>query len=141
MKKTFLYKLFGIGKMPAHDAAAVRSEGVILFDEGFKGTTTYINFRAPWRYSNWKRQWSTSSIAMTNTRLIAYQYALKTIDVPFSDARFGGLNFSVEESGALLIAFDASLFLDNTSGNLEYRFYTPLAREFFMKLTEKQGIR
>lgn len=138
MKKTFLYKLFKIGKMPAPDAAAVQDEGVILFDEGFKGTKTYINFRAPWRYSNWKRQWFTASIAMSATRLVAFQYALKMIDVPFSDERFGGLKFSIEEDGALLVAFDASLFLDDTTGNLEHRFYTPLAREFFTKLTEKQ---
>jgi hypothetical protein len=139
MKKTFLYKLFGIGKMPAPDAAAVRSEDVILFDEGFKGTKTYINFRSPWRYSNWKRQWFTASIAMTGTRLIAFQYALKMIDAAFSDERFGGLKFSIEADGALLVAFDASLFLSHTTGNLEHRFFTPLAREFFTKITEKPG--
>lgn len=134
MKKTFLYKLFGIGKMPAPESSEIKQEGVILFDEGFKGTKTYINFRSPWRYSNWKRQWSTASIALTDTRLLAFQYALKEIDVPLSDARFQALKFSVEESGALLVAFDASLFLDNTTGNLEYRFYTPLAREFVKKI-------
>src|SRR5688500_8388314 len=110
MKKTFLYRFFKIGKMPAREASEIQSEGVILRDEGFKGTTTYIDFRAPGRYSNWKRQWSTSSIAISATRLVAFQYALKTIDVPFADARFGGLNFSVEEDGALLVDFDASLF-------------------------------
>lgn len=59
------------------------------------------------------------------------------IDVPFSDARFGGLDFSLEKVGALLVAFDASLFHVDWSGNLEYRFYTPLAREFFEKLRQK----
>jgi hypothetical protein len=134
MRKTFLYKLFKIGKMPAGEVSEIQKEGIILFDEGFKGTKTYINFRAPWRYSNWKRQWSTASVALTNARLIAFQYALKEIDVPLSDARFAELNFSVEEDGALLVAFDASLFLDQTTGNLEYRFYTPLARQFLEKI-------
>ena len=137
MKKTLLYKLFGIGKMPGREASEIEQEGVILFDEGFKGTKTYINFRAPWRYSNWKRQWSTASIALTNARLLAFQYALKEIDVPLSDARFGELKFSVEEDGALLVAFDASLFHDDTTGNLEYRFYTPLAQNFIEKINEQ----
>ena len=141
MKKTLLYKLFKIGKMPAREASEIQSEGVILFDEGFKGTKTYINFRAPWRYSNWKRQWFTASIAHTETRFVAFQYALKMIDIPFSDERFRGLKFSIEDDGALLVAFDASLFLNDTTGDLEHRFYTPLAREFFTKLTEKQEAR
>jgi hypothetical protein len=139
MKKTLLYRFFGIGKIPASHSSAIQSEGVIIADEGIKGTVTYINFRAPWRYSNWKRQWCTASIALTNARLIAFQYAGLVIDVPFTDERFRQLNFSVEDNGALLVAFDASLFHDDWSGNLEYRFFTPSAREFLSKLTEKQS--
>lgn len=139
MKKTLLYRLFGIGKIPGSVASALSSEGVILADEGFKGTVTYLNFRAPHRYSNWRRQWCTASIAMTNVRLAAFQYAKPLIDVPFSDSRFRGLNFTVEDDGALLVAFDASLFHDDWSGNLEYRFFTPAAREFFERLKQKQA--
>jgi len=139
MKKTFLYRFFGIGKIPASHSSAIENEGAILADEGIKGTVTYINFRAPWRYSNWKRQWCTASIALTSTRLIAFQYAGLVIDVPFTDERFGRLNFSVEDKGALLVAFDASLFHDDWSGNLEYRFFTPYAREFLGKLIERQS--
>jgi hypothetical protein len=125
--------------MPAHEAAELAREGLVLFDEGFKGTTTYIKFRAPGRYSNWQRQWYTASAGLTNTRLVAFHYAGKTIDVPFSDERFRGLQFSVEESGALLVAFDASLFHDDWSGALEYRLFTPLARDFLEKLAQKQA--
>lgn len=138
MKKTFLYTLFRIGKMPAEEAAASRREGVVFFDEGFKGTATYIDYRAPGRYSNWKRQWFTASIALTNTRLVAFQYAGKIIDVAFSDARFRELAFSVEENGALLVAFDAALFRADSSGSLEYRFFTPHARAVFEKLEFKK---
>jgi hypothetical protein len=138
MKKTLLYRLFGIGKMPAAEASAIQSEGVILRDEGFKGTATYRNFRAPGRYSNWKRQWFTASIALTGARLLAFQYAGKIIDVPLTDERFRGLNFTIETDGALLVAFDASLFHSDWSGNLEYRFFTPHAREFFNQLAERQ---
>lgn len=140
MKKTFLYRLFGIGKIPVSHSSAIKSEGVILADEGIKGTVTYINFRAPWRYSNWKRQWCTASIALTNTRLLAFQYAKLLIDVPLTDARFRELNFSVEDETTLLIAFDASLFQSDASGNLECRFVTPYAQEFLDKLTQKQSV-
>jgi hypothetical protein len=140
MKKTFLYRFFGIGKIPAPYSSAISAEGVILSDEGFKGTVTYLNFRAPRRYSNWKRQWYTAAIALTGTRLLGFQYSSPMIDVPLTDARFRQLNFSVEKRDTLLVAFDASLFHNDWSGNIEYRFQTQFAPDFFDKLTQKQQI-
>jgi hypothetical protein len=138
VKKTFLYRLFGIGKIPAQYGSAISAEGVILSDEGIKGTVTYLNFRAPWRYSNWKRQWYTAAIALTNTRLIGFQYSSPIIDVSLADARFRQLNFSVENNDTLLVAFDASLFHNDWAGNIEYRFQTEYAKAFLDKLTQKQ---
>jgi hypothetical protein len=140
MKKTLLYRLFGIGKIPAQYSSALAAEGVILSDEGIKGTVTYLNFRAPHRYSNWKRQWYTAAIALTDARLLGFQYSSPIIDVPLTDARFRQLNFSVESDSTLLVAFDASLFHDDWSGNIEYRFQTQFAQEFLDKLTQKQQI-
>ena len=139
MKKTFLYRFFGFGKIPAAYASALSAEGVMLADEGVKGTVTYRNFRAPGRISNWKRQWYTASIVITDTRLLGFRHSSPIIDVPFTDARFRKLNFSVETDGALLVAFDASLFHNDWSGIIEYRFFTPFAQQFLDKLIEKQS--
>ena len=134
MKKTLLYRLFGIGKIPAQYRAALTSEGVLLADEGIKGSVTYRNFRSPQRYANWKRQWYTASITLTQTRLLAFQYSNPIIDVPFTDERFQRLQFSLENENTLLVAFDASLFHNDWSGTIEYRFKTPHAQTFFDKL-------
>jgi len=138
MKKTFLYRFFGIGKIPAQYGSAISAEGLIISDEGIKGTVTYLNFRSPQRYSNWKRQWYTAAIALTNARLLGFQYSSPIIDVPFTDARFRGLKFSVEDAATLLVAFDASLFHNDWSGNIEYRFQTQFAQELLNHLTQKQ---
>jgi hypothetical protein len=135
MKKTLLYRLFGIGKIPAKYNDALKSEGIILSDEGIKGTVTLRNFRAPGRYSNWKRRWGTVSVALTNTRLIAFLYAAKIIDVPLADERFRQIQFSIEGENTLLAAFDASVFNADSSGKIECRFTTPLAQSFLDKLT------
>jgi hypothetical protein len=135
MKKTFLYRFFGLGKIPAPYRSVIQSEGVILADEGVKGTVTLLDFRSPNRIANWKRQWYTASIALTDTRLLAFQYSSPIIDVPLTDARFRELKFSVEPDGALLVAFDASLFRNDWSGNIEYRFFTPSAPQFLDQLT------
>ena len=46
------------------------------------------------------------------------------------------MQFSVEGDDALLIAFDASLFRDDWSGALQYRFRTPQADDFVKMLRE-----
>jgi hypothetical protein len=137
MSKSLLYRLFGIGKIPAQHQTALASEGIILSDEGVKGSVTYRNFRSPTRYSNWKRQWYPASIVLTNTRLLALAYSNPIIDVPLTDERFRQLQFSLEEAGTMLVAFDASLFHDDWSGTIEYRFQTPQAQSLLEKLRER----
>lgn len=130
MSKSLLYRLFGIGKIPAQYQAALASEGVVLSDEGVKGSVTYRNFRSPTRYSNRKRQWYPVSIALTNSRLLAFAYSNPIIDVFLNDPRFRQLQFSLEDTGTLLVVLDASLFHDDWSGKLEYRFQTSQAQAF-----------
>lgn len=134
MKKTILHRLFGVGKIPAQYNAALKSEGILLSDEGIKGSVTYLNFRSPQRYANWKRQWYTASIALTKLRLLAFSYSNPIIDVPLTDERFRQIQFSLEDENTLLIAFDASLFQTDRSGKLEYRFQTPKTQAFLDKL-------
>src|SRR5687768_1601847 len=93
MTKTLMYRLFGLGRFHEPLATALQREGVVLLDEGIPGSVTYVNFRAPGWFSGWKRQWHTSSIALTATRLVATRYAATAIDVPVADDRFRGLNF------------------------------------------------
>lgn len=137
MTKTLSYRLFGIGKIPAPLAAQLKAEGMLLLDEGIKGSATYIDFRAPGKASNWKRRWYSGSIALTQVRLVAMQYAEVIIDVPLTDERLGKMQFSLDDGDTLRVALDASLFHDDWSGKIEYRFRTPQARVFLDRLRER----
>ncbi|HMF58376.1 MAG TPA: hypothetical protein VK619_18680 [Pyrinomonadaceae bacterium] len=137
MAKSFLYRLFGAGKIPEHLAAQLKGEGILLLDEGVKGSVTYIDFRAPGRYSNWRRQWYTASIALTEVRLMGLRYSQTIIDVPLTDERIRSMQFSLEESDTLLVAFDPALFHKDWSGKIEYRFRTEQAQLFLDKLLER----
>ena len=130
MGKTLLYRLFGLGKISQPLLKQLKSEGVLLLDEGVPGTVTYRNFRSPSRYSNWRREWFTASIALTQVRLIALRPSSPIIDVPLTDERIRRLSLSQEGSTTLVVAFDAALFHDNWSGAIEYRFRTPQAQLF-----------
>jgi hypothetical protein len=74
MTKSLLYRLFGIGKIPDALRIQPQSEGMVLLDEGVKGSVTYRNFHAPGRRDAWRRQWYTGSIALTKMRLVALWY-------------------------------------------------------------------
>ena len=139
MAKSFLYRLFGLGKIPVALRATLDSEGVLALDEGIKGSLTYLDFRAPGKYSSWRRIWFTAAIVITEVRLVALQNTNLAINVPFTDERIRSLRFSVEGTGRLLIAFDASLFHADWSGAMEYRFRTTGAEAFVTKLRERIG--
>lgn len=134
MAKTFLYRLFGFGKIPEDLAAQLKTEGIVLLDEGIKCTVTYRNFRSPRRYAAWKRQWYTASLVLTEARLFALGFSHTIIDVPLEDERLSRVSFSLEANGTLLIAFDAALFHQDWSGRIEYRFRTQYGQAFLDKL-------
>ena len=137
MTKSLLYRLFGAGKIPEQLAAQLKGEGIVLLDEGVKGSVTYRDFRSPVRYANWKRQWYTASIALTEVRLLGLRYSQTIINVPLTDERIRRMQFSQERSDTLLVAFDAALFHDDWSGKIEYRFRTMQAQDFLDKLRER----
>lgn len=103
-------------------------EGVVIADEGIPGSVTYRDFRSPGRYSSWRKQAFIGSIVVTNIRLVGLNGGRFAIDVPFTDERIKKLQIS-RERDRLLIAFDASLFHDDWSGSLEYRYQTSEAAE------------
>jgi hypothetical protein len=134
--KTLLYRLFGLGKIPVTLRATLDSERVLALDEGIKGSVTYLDFRAPGKYSSWRRIWFTAAVVITHVRLVALQNTNLAINVPFTDERIRSLRFSAEKTDTLLIAFDASLFHPDWSGTMEYRFRTAEAGAFIAKLGE-----
>jgi hypothetical protein len=134
MSKTLVYRLFGIGKLPADLVAEFQSEGIIFSDEGIRGTVTYKNFRGGGRYANWKRQWYSSSIVLTNKRLIAFRLRRRIIDISLDDPRLDQMEFSVEEPETFVAAFDAGLFQKDWSGRIEYRFRSPISKPLLERL-------
>jgi hypothetical protein len=139
MAKTLLYRLFGIGKIPEQFMTTLKSEGILALDEGIRGSITYRDFRAPGKYSAWRRQWFTGSIVLTQVRLVSLLSLSTAIDVPLKDERIRSMRFAEEKEGTLLVAFDPSLFHPSWSGTLEYRFRTSEAPVFLAKLHERLG--
>ncbi|MEP6847590.1 MAG: hypothetical protein ABI999_01950 [Acidobacteriota bacterium] len=135
MSKTLGYRLFGIGKIPAGLMTELQSELIEVSDEGIHGSVTTKNFRSPGKRENWRRIWFGGSIVVTGMRLVALQHSNFAINVPFIDDRFRLMNISLEPTDTILIAFDASLFHADWSGQIEYRYRTPLAAAVLEKIS------
>jgi hypothetical protein len=139
MAKSLFYSLFGVGKIPALLMSELTAEGIVLMDEGVKGSVTYRNFSSPGRRSNWRRQWVTASIVLTKQRLAGLTYSSLAINVPLADERIRALSFTLENNGALCVGFDVSLFHPDWSGTIEYRFKTPEASHL-VELLQQQSL-
>jgi len=121
--KSLLFRLFGVGRIPKLLGDRLRMEGIVVADEGIPGSVTYRDFRAPGRYSSWRKQAFIGSVVVTNIRLVGLRSSRFAIVVPFSDERIRQLRIS-RERDHLVIALDASLFHDDWSGTIEYRYRT-----------------
>lgn len=107
-------------------------------DEGIPGSLTYHDFHAPGKRFAWRKVAFTGAIALTKSRLLALQYSNPAINVPFADERFKKLNVTLEGEDRLLISFDPSMFHDDWSGRMEYRFRTENASAFLKIIRERQ---
>lgn len=136
MRKTLTYRLFGWGKIPKSLRPTIEAEGIILADEGLPGSVTLRNFRAPGRRSLFRRNWFSGSVVLTEEHFLAFSTWKQLIGVPYGDRRTRELRCSVDDD-RLFVAFEAGLFNDDWSGEVEYRFSTPRASEFLRVLQER----
>lgn len=103
----------------APDVSDLEAEG-LLHCETVAGTLTYRHYRAPGRYSSWKREPARWTVALTRYRLVVRRDIGPMVNVPWSDARVRTLRVAVDGPD-LLIAADASAFHADSSGTVETR--------------------
>jgi hypothetical protein len=132
--KTFLYRLFGFGKIPKRVLPTLEREGIVLLDEGISGWVTFRNFRAPGRRYSRRRSWFTGSLVITGNRFAAFAFSRAIINVPLDDDHMSELRVSLDGEATLCVQFDPSAFHEDWSGSVKLQFSTPLARLFSERL-------
>lgn len=137
MAKSILCRWFGIGGSPKAYREQVEREGVLLIEAGIGGSLTFINFRSPSRSSGWRRTWFVGSIVLTEPHFLAFGFIRPVIGVGWKDDAFTSLACSVEKPGRLCVAYDASTFNPDWSGNVEVRFSTSRAATILRLVRER----
>ena len=134
MRKSLLYTLFKLGRVPKTALPAPESEGILLLDEGLRASVTFRNFRAPGRFHTSKRSGFAGSLVLTEQRFAGFAFSKPIINVGLHDDRLRALEISVPRDGVLGVHFDPSVFDLQSSGSVEFRFRTDSALNFHQRL-------
>lgn len=136
MRRSLLYTLLRLGRVPKAARSALEGEGVVLLDEGLRGSVTLESFRAPGRYHSSKGSVFAGSLVLTRARFAAFAFSRPIVNVPLADDRLEALQVSAPEPGLLRIELDVSRFHDGWSGTVTCRFRTAHAEEIVERLAK-----
>jgi hypothetical protein len=134
----WLHRLTGFGRIPPVVRETLEDEGFLFLDEGIRITVHYRSYRAPGRRSWHKQRRVRGAIALTERRLIAFAYFRKILNVRLDDPRLASLALRLAAPGVLEITVDPSVFHEDRSGQVVYRFHTPHAGEILAVLEARR---
>jgi hypothetical protein len=124
LRRVFL----GSGRLPDDLRASLFAEGVVLLEEGLSGSVTYLDYRAPGRYSSWRKVAFTGAIAVTGQRFAVFaSRGGKHIDVPLGHPSRSAVTVRADGPDKVLFSVDPSAFDPQKSGTVEVRLRTPRA--------------
>ncbi|MCF8128334.1 MAG: hypothetical protein K9N10_07445 [Deltaproteobacteria bacterium] len=139
MRKSILYTLFGMGRLPKGMAPILQGEGIVLLDEGIPGSVTLRNFRAPGRIHGYKKTLFAGSLVVTGLRFAAFSFSRPVVNVPLRDPRLDFLDIRVDRKEALIVKFDAHSFHEEWNGTVECRFASSIADSFAERLSQSRA--
>ncbi len=134
MEKSWTHRWFGWGKVPKKVRPELEREGVVFLDEGLRGALILRKFRAPGRWHYYKKSLFSGSLVITKKRVLAFAHTRPLVNITLDHERLNDLKFNLDEGERLVVTFDAGLFNDDWSGQVECRFATSKARLFLRKL-------
>jgi hypothetical protein len=135
---TFLARLlFGTGTLKPELRAALESEGLVLIEEGLKGSVRYKRFKAPGKRFHGKVTGERIGLAVSEERFVVYSRSgrAKLIDTPFSNPRVSAFEVSLrgDDTVAMRIDYDR-LDEPKISGEITILARTPNAANIVEQL-------
>jgi len=130
MKKTWLYRWFGIGRLPRRLLPRLKEEGIVIADEGMAGRLIFKNVKGPGKRYLHRSEGFSGSLAVTGKRVVCFTYGKRQINIATGDPRLAHLYAASPEEGTLQLSFESSAFREGWKGVIVLRFKTPKARRF-----------
>lgn len=130
MKKSLLYRLFGIGGIPRKTRSQLEAEGILIADEGMGGCMISRKVKSPDRRCFHREEGFIGWLAVTRRRIVCFTLGRRQINIPVADEKIRELHVKIPAKDTLSISFDSAAFRKDWSGNIEFRFRTEKGRQF-----------
>lgn len=124
--------LLGDGTLTPQLRAELEAEGLVLIEEGLRGSVRYKRFRAPGRRHHGKVTGERIGLALSEERFVVYCRSgrVKLIDTSFSDPRLSMLDVSLRGDDRVVIRVDYDRAgVPNVSGEITIHARTPHAAQ------------
>lgn len=142
MKKTILYRLFGVGSVPEDLRPVLEREGVIVLDEGIGGWFVAEHVNGPGRRYRHRSEGFSGCLAVTMARVVCYTYGKRQINISVEDPKVANLYVDTPTEQKLCLSFESSNFRKGWQGVIVFRFVTDKALSFrkaLLALGAQQG--
>ncbi len=130
MKKTILYRLFGIGSVPKKLRPVLDREGVVAIDEGIGGLFVAKHVNGPGKRYRRRTEGFSGCLAVTKARVVCYTYGKRQINISVEDPKLANLYVDTPTEQKLRLSFESSNFREGWQGVIEFRFGTDKALSF-----------
>lgn len=130
MKKTILYRLFGIGSVPKKMCSALEREGIVVLDEGIGGRFVTKHANGPGKRYLRRIEGFSGWLAVTKVRVACYTYGKRQINISVEDPKIVDLYVDTPTAGVLSLSFESSNFHEQWQGVIVFQFATDKARSF-----------
>ena len=136
MKKTFLYRLFGLGSVPKKSLTRLEQEGIVVSDEGMGGCFIAKHVNGPGKRYRHRSEGFSGCLVVTKERVICYTYGKRQINIFVEDPKIENLYVDILKEEKLRLSFESSDFREGWNGLIEFRFNTNKAHQFREALIE-----
>ncbi len=133
----FWSSLLRPSNFPEKEKTMLENEGLLFLTEGSRITVVYKNFKSRHKRYTYKKEVLFGSLAISQKSLVGFGFRKRIIHLPFADEKAKKVKFSCFENKVLVIAFDPSLFMPETSGSMEIRYHFDDAAEAY-KIIKQQ---
>ena len=130
----------GNGTLKPDVRAELEAEGLVLVEEGLRGSIRYDRFKAPGKRFYGKVTGERLAIGLSRQRFVVYcrSGSVELMDSPYSSPRLAALDVSVEDRDTLSLRVDYDRMGEpSVSGVVTVRAKTPRAAEIAEQLLDR----
>ncbi|MDO6563727.1 hypothetical protein Q4488_10050 [Amphritea sp. 1_MG-2023] len=136
MKKTFFYRLFGLGSVPKRLLPLLEQEGIVVSDEGMRGCFIAKHVNGPKKRYRHRAESFSGCLVVTRKSVICYTYGKRQINISTDDPKIANLYIDLIKDDTLCLTFESSAFREGWMGLMTFRFNTKKAHQFYEALIE-----